>query len=39
MSARAIRRLVSLADRVEDLIVEADRRACNDEPHQESTDE
>lgn len=28
---RAIRRLVSLADRVEDMVAEADRRACEDD--------
>lgn len=38
-SGRAIGRLVSLADRAEDLVAEADRRACSDEPQREPTDE
>lgn len=35
---RCIRRLVTLRDRVEDLVNEADRRACLDESELESQD-
>jgi len=38
-SGCAIRRLVSLAGRVEDLVAEADRRGCEDGLQQEPTDE
>ena len=38
-SGRAIRHLVSFADHAEDLIAEADRRACDDELQREPTNE
>lgn len=39
IAGRCIRRLVSLTDRVEDLVSEADRRACLDDPEAEYTEE
>ncbi|KAF8445724.1 hypothetical protein L210DRAFT_3610352 [Boletus edulis BED1] len=39
IAGRCIRRLVSLTDRVEDLVNEADRRACMDDPEAQYTEE
>lgn len=39
IAGRCIRRLVSLTDRVEDLVHEADRRACLDDPEVPSDEE